>query len=361
MSKILRASQTPLLDACQAALHHVLNGETVAESSGDPALLGTAVHKGCDMMRRGIKPDIAALAAEFRQIDFLIGWLIRRSWNLAQQILPFGENWRGEELLSCEIAGFQMSGHPDLFCVKGRRGFIEDYKTGRQKDYSSQLKAYAWLLLCENPDIEDFHLGLLYPRENEIVAQIVSADEVRLWADNFAAKIEQAALGEFWHVMGAHCEYCPARGHCVAVGQAIGGQLVPAGDDELFSAARIARTWQILPAVRAWVKDAEKALNVLVSAKGVVDLGDVALVAEQCEKKTLDMNVARSWLLENLSRDEIETAFSMSQTDVINIYKARARATGAPIGEAATRAKTELESVGLMKTTRYIKIKELKQ
>ena len=163
---------------------------------------------------------------------------------LADKFLPFKPYvdkilaLDGEKLFEQEIAidknlqsvGFNdetawMRGIIDVLVVNGTQAIAADYKTGKIREDSDQLKLFAAFVMTLYPDVESVKTVYLWLKFNKTtVATYTRADLPDIW-QHFAAKLKKieasyetgrwvpktSGLCNGWCGAGKHCEFWKSR------------------------------------------------------------------------------------------------------------------------------------------------------
>ncbi len=108
----------------------------------------------------------------------------------------------------------------DLAIVRQKTGTLLDYKTGKRKLDSDQLKLFAVAGFANWPYLQKITTGYLWLKENKLDPEVFTPDDVPAIARTFAERVfmmEQAQKNDEWpkHKSGLCREWCPVgRGNC---------------------------------------------------------------------------------------------------------------------------------------------------
>jgi RecB family exonuclease len=77
----------------------------------------------------------------------------------SEMIFAVDENWQRCEMDNPKAL---VRGIIDLFYKDGVTATVRDFKSGKQRDYSDQVKLYATVIMCIMPEIEEVQLRIDY-------------------------------------------------------------------------------------------------------------------------------------------------------------------------------------------------------
>lgn len=188
--------------------------------TGEAAELGSAFHEwartrnsGADLeeivSRYGVDPD---------DLDRLVAYAMiaerdLRKWFVgatAEQSMEYREAW------DCPpYTEIHLTGTVDRAEVVGERGAILDYKTGRvETGYEHQQRTYAFLWLCENPDLIEVQSATVHVAHGYWRGRTYTRRQLIAWWYDLKRRLANG-VGRF--SPGDHCSFCPRRPTCPGV------------------------------------------------------------------------------------------------------------------------------------------------
>lgn len=229
----------------KCALGAQLNREF--DRSGEPAETGTAFHEvaaaigmAARARRRETLEAPAALAIArhvlahpvpgspvlgIHQIEDVLALV--KGWAPTFVFPVYADVYEQEQLVVHEIDGQRMSAKMDLLAVTGSEADIIDYKSGfnvptrkemrEDPKRRAALNKYAWHVAVDYPDVEWFHLRLIFPRFQTERSVTIHRSEVDATAD--LLRIQVARIKKLYQegleaTGGWHCKLCAAPDLC---------------------------------------------------------------------------------------------------------------------------------------------------
>jgi hypothetical protein len=134
---------------------------------------------------------------------------------LAEQEIAVSKN-----LKPCEFGSDDMwiRAIIDVLVLKGNKAYMFDWKTGKRRLGSFQLKLCACLIFRHYPEIEEVEACYVWLKENQIDRENYKRkDEVDIWKDVLLRikRIEQAVSKDVWPAKPSGlCRFCPAKKDC---------------------------------------------------------------------------------------------------------------------------------------------------
>jgi len=230
----IRCSSTPLCYECGQAAQPAQHPAGMNASM--PGRIGDAFHA---IFARLIylEPDDATIdeliisestahAADATEVRFLTHWGLDH-WGQIKENFPDPIT---EAALDAPLPGgkWRLTGHPDVISIQGDRANVLDYKTGRRPgDYLNQLRAYAYLIIYNDPAVMTVTVTQLDVRSSKVHTEVFSRDDIFRWSGYYAERLEDKQ-----YRIGDHCGLCPRRGECPRISEWI-AQMIKAfmGED----------------------------------------------------------------------------------------------------------------------------------
>lgn len=148
------------------------------------------------------------------------------------------------------------------------RGHIHvmDFKYGKgvavEAAGNTQMRLYAlgaFDLFAEDYEIATAEMSIVQPRLDNYSTEVVDAASLLAWAEERVRLAARLALeGQGAQMPGPWCRFCKVRGVCRELGERALA-LAASGDAYRLGAADFGRILPYLPAVKAWVGEAERA------------------------------------------------------------------------------------------------------
>jgi hypothetical protein len=219
MSDLLtvRASALPLAFRCAGSLRPDPN-EVRINPSHDAANDGTAAHECFQkLVENGLVdwdavPEVAQKhGADVEEVRMLCA-MASRLW---RQVKDSFYGALSELGFASEVApGVTLTGHVDINAVNGTVARAADWKTGRKDtDYSHQYRAYATLILLDDPTLTEVTVTGIWVRDGDIENYTMTRADARAWLRELQDRVLQ------WdgvYRTGSHCVWCPRSHECQA-------------------------------------------------------------------------------------------------------------------------------------------------
>src|SRR6185295_1742160 len=216
----VRASGAPLAFACPGSVRAPVL--PVSDESG-AARLGTAAHVALrDLVETGAInwAQIPELAARYDVNPDELRALCGMATKLWPTLAPSFPNAMTELALDAELVTprgtpYALTGHIDLISIRGTVARAGDWKTGRRdSNYAQQMRAYAALLLLEDPDLTEATSTVIWVRDGEVESYTMDRAKLAAWR----AELETHVIdwdGVF-HPSTDGCGFCRRSHECDA-------------------------------------------------------------------------------------------------------------------------------------------------
>lgn len=214
----LRPSGMPLAFLCAGSLQQPEVKVREKSEDGNPADLGSATHEALEtLVRTGAVDwsDMPRIAAKWRVAEDDLRGLVSAGRQLWAIVAPCMPDAMAEVALTAALSDdVILTGRLDVLSVVGDVAVVADFKTGREdSDYQHQVKAYAFLVLADNPAIREVKAAVLWLRETEVEWYTVTREKAAEWREK---AVRRATRWDGTHYTGAHCGYCPRAHECRA-------------------------------------------------------------------------------------------------------------------------------------------------
>lgn len=345
-----RCSALPLAFVCPPSLR-VANLRI--DHTGEPAGVGTAVHRALAPLVEGMEPRTALEIALERYHDvpreevMALFWAGVRMWD---KLRDARKNTMAEVELKATITDgelqINLTGHVDMLSTDhiARSAVLDDWKSGRvDHDFHHQGFGYATLSMLNDPDIDEVTVNFVWLRTGEIETYVVTRDRMQDWLKELVAEVGHGA-GTYHD--GPHCGHCHRNHDCPAVTamirrdvEMLAGPVMP--KVEAMDAPVFADYWRRLKMLEALVKEAREHARIEVSRRGgeVRDgKGSVIHFVERGAAREVDWPKARPVVEKLVTDEELASAIDLSIKKLEDIV---AKKAGKGKGAQAKRDLTE--------------------
>ena len=357
MSDILTISPSQMdrILVCPPSVVTEGDGERIEEYS-DRAPLGTAVHALLARLVLGQsveRTDIIARAkADNLDVDELsiLYYIGRRMWEKVSSY--FLEPQCEVEMMSDLAPGIRLSGTADLVSVSGDLATVGDWKSGRETEHMEQVRAYAWLVAQEHPEVENVSATLLWIRGEKAQSWNYGRAELNEWRERVVDTLVNPRRKNVYRP-GEACTYCPKRVHCgprkeyersaLALFEGDGGVTVP--NDE------VPALYEKIQALERALKQARSEITKRVHAAGGTLAGKDGHVLTHQTRERKDLDVIKAWpiLTQEFDADEMAQMVKVSLPKALSAAAARVPRNMKAIEKEALT--TRLEEVDAITTT----------
>lgn len=215
MSIVWSFSSLKTFQQCPKKYYHLKVAKDVADSPGEAALYGSAVHKAAeDHVKDGVP-----IPKKYGYMEPILESLKQIPGDKHCE-LQLGLT---EELEPCDFHAPEVWWHGivDLLIVDDDSGVAHmiDYKTGKNARYADtkQLDLMAVGVFAHFPKIERVKSALLFVVSNEFVKKVHEREKKADYIDpirNDLARLDKALETKVWNpITGPLCRFCPVR-HC---------------------------------------------------------------------------------------------------------------------------------------------------
>lgn len=231
MAKILPWSHSALGDFlnCPKQYFHKRVAKDVQDTQGDAALWGDQVHKffEASILDTMDSVDAANEAAEIWATLKLQGMDLESFTPYApyleavlgiphDTIFPERQYAIGKDLKPCDWFAKDVwcRGIIDVLLIKGNKAYALDWKTGKRKEGSKQLKLFALLVFLHHPEIDEVKTGFVWLKEGKNDYETFKrSEEADLWQAFVGdlARYNAAFKQDMWmpRKSGLCSGYCP--------------------------------------------------------------------------------------------------------------------------------------------------------
>lgn len=199
-------------ETCPKRYFHIKVAKDVDDSPGEAAIWGSTVHKYLEDRVKDGKPLPTAVAG----YEKLVAPIINRDGDkLVEQQFSVDSNLNPTAWTSDTA---WCRGIVDVGVLTGKRAVLLDWKTGKRKADSDQLKLFAGLAFAHYPQLEVVFTGFVWLKEGVVDKQKFTRDQVpTIWQEFVprVARLERAyADDKFPPKPSGLCgRWCPVPKH----------------------------------------------------------------------------------------------------------------------------------------------------
>lgn len=216
----LRCSSLPMAFLCAQSARRA---RVDIDTTGEPAGVGSCVHRALSPFVEGMSPGTAleAAFAEFPLVErddvMPLFWAGVKIWERIKvdHQAPRTEVGLNATIRDGEIA-VELTGHIDVLSVDyaARRALVEDWKSGYlDSDYHHQGFGYAALVMLNDDGIDEVLVRFAWLRTKETEVYTVTRARMMDWLNQLMVEVVKE---ERYH-HGHHCGHCHRNHDCEAV------------------------------------------------------------------------------------------------------------------------------------------------
>lgn len=228
MTKPLPWSHSAMSDFlnCPKQYYHKRVAKDVQDTQGEAALWGDRVHKFFEyhiLLATGQTPEgddvLDILAETHYSFKSYLPYLEAVLAIPRDIILPERQYAIGKDLKPCDWFDKEVwcRGIIDVLLTKGDRAYALDWKTGKRKPGSKQLKLFALLVFLHHPEVNSVKTGFVWLKEGASDYETYTRDqEAELWQEFIPdlARYNAAFKADMWtpRKSGLCKGWCPVSG-----------------------------------------------------------------------------------------------------------------------------------------------------
>ena len=174
-------------ETCPKRYFHIKVAKDIVDAPGEAALWGSLVHKHLeDRLALG-----TSLPVSIEKYESLIAPIIRNSGKLLVEQQMAVDQELNPVVWESDTAWCRGIVDVGLISTGGRLALLLDWKTGRRKFESDQLKLFAALAFAHFPQLQTVQTGFVWLKENIVDNQMFTRQDIAaIWA-GFAPRIER--------------------------------------------------------------------------------------------------------------------------------------------------------------------------
>jgi len=204
-------------ETCPRRYYLTRVSKEVKEPQTDATIWGNKVHKALELFAKGEKPLPPDLQEYGRYVR---KFLDREGKRVVEEKVALDKNLRPTKWFAKDV---WVRGVIDLGVVGSERAYLLDWKTGKRKPDSDQLKLFAALAFAKYPWIDSAVTGFVWLKEKKFDKEVFTRDQVtEIWGEflprlsRLAESYEQdrwvpkpSGLCRNWCPVGQKlCEFC---------------------------------------------------------------------------------------------------------------------------------------------------------
>lgn len=329
----LRPSGMPLAFLCAGSLQEPEIKVREKSEDGNPADLGSATHEALEtLVRTGAVDwtDMPRIAAKWRVSEDDLRGLVGAGVKLWALVSPSMPNPMAEVPLTAALSeGVALTGRLDVMSVSGDVAIVADFKTGREDaDYQHQVKAYAYLVLADNPALREVKAAVLWLRETEVEWYTVTRGKAAEWRER---ALRRATGWDGTYHTGAHCGHCPRAHECKARDamvradvQSLTGIHVESALDAM-TPAQLVEVHRMASTVADVAKRVKDKLKDIATRGGDIVSDGVRLTIREEERRSLDtINAWPVLMAEGFTDADLNRCVEVSPTEAEKVLAEKA-------------------------------------
>lgn len=189
----------------------------VFEPQTEATLWGNKVHKALELYAKGSE----GLPQEFEKYGRYVKKILAyEGKRVVEERVALNKNLRPTKWMAKDV---WVRGVIDIGVVGSERAYLLDWKTGKRKPDSDQLKLFAALAFASYPWIDSVVTGFIWLKENKFDKELFTRDQLpEIWSE-FLPRLSRVAaaydsdkwtpkpsgLCRSWCPVGKkHCEFC---------------------------------------------------------------------------------------------------------------------------------------------------------
>lgn len=204
-------------ETCPRRFYLTRVSREVQEPQTDATIWGNKVHKALELYAKGEKPLPADLAAFQRYVDKILSYEGKR---VVEEKVALDRNLKRTTWMAKNV---WVRGVIDIGVVGSEKAYLLDWKTGKRKPDSDQLKLFAALAFAVYPWVQKVTTGFIWLKPKEFDKELFTRDQLteiwggfhprlsrlaRAYADD-EWKPKPSGLCRKWCPVGRQrCEHC---------------------------------------------------------------------------------------------------------------------------------------------------------
>jgi hypothetical protein len=343
------------------------------DHTGEPAGVGTAVHRALAPLVEGMAPQTSLEVAldTHRHVEpvevRVLFWAGVKMWEKLRDLRPDAV---AEVALSATLTDgehtVKLTGHIDVLSVDrvARRAIVDDWKSGRlDHDFHHQGFGYASLVMLNDSDVDEVEVNFLWLRTREIETYAVTRERMNQWLEEL---MNDVVKWDGRYHDGPHCGHCCRNHDCPAAVAMVRRDVAMLSDDakadvQTMDEPTFCGYWRKLKMLESLLKEAREHARVEVNRRGgeVADVLGAIHFVDQNGPREVDWLKAKPVVEKLLTEEEYVSAISVSAKKLEDIVGKKA---GRGKGAAAKRELSEaLEAAGAVTHTTITKLVEERQ
>lgn len=175
------------------------------EPAGDAAERGKRIHAEFENMLNG-------LGLVTSDMDYWQDYIAQLKIRNAKPEVEIGltRDWKPCDFKAKDV---WLRGIFDVFYVDGTTAYIADWKTGKERDYESQLVLYATMVFAAYPDVQEVQLEIIYiDLKKRSPYPSVKRKDFEHFKDEFTRRIRKIEYDDIFAPHPSYgCKWCHFR------------------------------------------------------------------------------------------------------------------------------------------------------
>lgn len=189
----------------------------VVEPQTEATIWGNKVHKALELFAKGEKPLPPDLQKYERYVKKILSYEGKR---VVEERIALDKNFRPTKWMAKDV---WVRGIIDIGVVGSEKAYLLDWKTGKRRPDSNQLKLFAALAFAIYPWVDKVTTGFIWLKSAEFDKEVFTRDQLpEIW-DEFFPRLDRLAISyrddkwtpkpsglcKNWCPVGrSNCEFC---------------------------------------------------------------------------------------------------------------------------------------------------------
>lgn len=180
--------------------------DKIPSESGPAAERGKLLHAEAEAVIKGGLPIVS------EPMEHMLPMLLRLrdQGALSEEVISLTKDW---EITDYDADDVRLRGIIDVLLIEGPIAYVRDFKSGKKRDYSDQLKLYAAMVFAKYPDVNAIQpiIDYIDIKKSELYTRIMRKEEslLREWINERMMKIDNDKI--YAPNPSSLCSYCSFR------------------------------------------------------------------------------------------------------------------------------------------------------
>lgn len=160
----------------------------VVEPQTEATIWGNKVHKALELFAKGEKPLPPDLQKYERYVKKILSYEGKR---VVEERIALDKNFRPTKWMAKDV---WVRGIIDIGVVGSEKAYLLDWKTGKRRPDSNQLKLFAALAFAIYPWVDKVTTGFIWLKSAEFDKEVFTRDQLpEIW-DEFFPRLDRLAI-----------------------------------------------------------------------------------------------------------------------------------------------------------------------